>query len=77
MTVRYSFATRRGTFHIIPTRDGRWHAVFNDQSLGSYHTPAQAADDLAMGTTFSPGFDTSVLGISDDIGDWDRHPIAL
>ena len=55
-------------------KDGRYHVLFENDSLGSYATPAQAADDLSGGHTDSvqSGIDTSTLGISDDIADWDR-----
>ncbi|WP_071811284.1 hypothetical protein [Burkholderia pseudomallei] len=66
----YAFKTSRGIFYIV-YRHGRWHAVFNDESLGSYITPAQAADDLAGGHTSWPnGIDPARLNISSDLGDW-------
>ena len=67
----YFFETSAGTFFITP-RNGRWHIIFEDESLGSYINPTQAADDLAGGHTFSPGrgIDTSKLGIPEDIGEW-------
>jgi len=69
----YYYSTRVGTF-LIAERSGRWHVVFDDESLGSYATPEQAADDLAGGHTFSAGrgIDTSTLGIPADIGEWKR-----
>ncbi len=50
---------------LIVERSGRWHAIYNDESLGNYVSPCQAAEDLAGGHTFSPGpgIDTSKLGI--------------
>jgi hypothetical protein len=67
----YYHRTAVGTFLIVE-RAGRWHILFKDESLGSYATPRQAADDLAGGHTFSPGksIDTSKLGVPDDIGEW-------
>lgn len=61
-------------FYIGRSRDGRYHPVFEGESLGGYLTPAQAIDDLAGGHTFTPpgGHDTSRLGIPDDIGEWER-----
>ena len=68
----YIFRTRAGCFFIVE-RSGCWHALFQDENLGSYTTPQQAADDLAGGHTISPssGVDTASLGISDDISDWE------
>jgi len=65
--------TRIGPFYIAQSPDGRFHPVFDDESLGSYHSPAAAADDLAGGHTFSVsgGHDTSRLGIPHDIREWD------
>lgn len=66
----YAFQTSRGLFYIV-YRHGRWHAVFKDESLGSYISPQQAADDLAGGyTTWPTGIDPGRLNISADIGDW-------
>jgi hypothetical protein len=48
--------------------------MFNAESLGSYVTPDQAADDVAGGHTFSAGqgIDTAKLGIPRDLNEWSR-----
>ena len=67
----YYYPTPVGTF-VIAERFGRWHDIFDGESLGSYANPRQAADDVAGGHTFSagPGIDTAELGIPGDIGEW-------
>ena len=75
----YSFETRVGTFYISQSTDGRFHPVYDDESLGSYKHPWQAAEDLAGDHTFTCMFgaqvlDTSLLGISADLSDWTRLP---
>jgi hypothetical protein len=74
MKILYSWKTRVGNFYIALSQDGRFHPVFDDESLGSYATAQQAAEDLAGGHTFSPsnGVDTSMLGIPEDVTDWVR-----
>lgn len=68
----YKFETAAGTFYIAE-RGGRFHPVFNDESLGSYATPQQAAEDLADGHAFKPSdVDPSALGIPDDLSEWER-----
>lgn len=69
----YYYRTPVGTFLIVE-RLGRWHVIFNDESLGSYATPQQAADDLVGGHTFSvgKGIDASKLGMSSDVGEWQK-----
>lgn len=69
----YIYRTRVGVFSIA-LMNGRWHAVFDNDSLGSYISPQQAADDLAGGHTFTPsnGIDTSTLGIPEDIREWEH-----
>lgn len=64
--------TAKGTFYIRPINN-RFQAMLEDESLGSYMTPQQAADDLAGGHTFSPssGIDTSTLGLPSDVSDWE------
>ena len=71
----YVWRTRVGPFYIAHSSDGRFHPVFGDESLGSYHSPASAADDLAGGHTFSVsgGYDTARLGIPSDIGEWEAY----
>ena len=69
----YVYKTRVGPFYIAE-HNGRFHPIFSEESLGSYATPQQAAEDLAGGHTFTPssGHDTSELGIPDDLSEWER-----
>lgn len=69
----YRFDTRVGPF-FIAEHNGRYHPVFRDESLGSYATPQQAAEDLAGGHTFSlpGGVDPARLGIPSDVSEWER-----
>jgi len=69
----YSHRTGAGIFYIAQSDDGRFHPVFQEESLGSYATPAMAAEELAGGHTFSaPGIlDTTILAISEDLLEWD------
>lgn len=64
--------THKGTFYIVQRRS-RFHIIYNNEDLGSYSTPEQAADDLSGGHTFTPsnGVDPIELEISDDLGDWE------
>lgn len=73
----WHFSTRKGIFYIVP-KDGRFTVMFQDEPLGNYSTPQQAADDVAGGHTFTPscGVDTSTLGISEDLGSWIKGPPA-
>lgn len=68
----YRFESTKGTFFIVP-RDGRWHPVFEDEWLGSYHSPEFALDDLVGGHTFWPssGVDPSTCGLPSDLAEWD------
>ncbi len=65
--------TRIGPFYIAEI-DGRFHPVYEDESLGSYERPEQAAEDVAGGHTFSisSGIDTATLGIPEDLSEWGR-----
>ena len=69
----YVTNTRVGPFYIAESQ-GRFHALYRDESLGSYARPEGAAADLAGGHTFSTpgGVDTASLGIPEDLGDWQR-----
>jgi len=63
--------TRIGPFYIAES-GGRFHPVYEDESLGSYARPEQAAEDVAGGHTFSisGGIDTATLGIPEDLSEW-------
>lgn len=73
----YFFNTRVGLFSIV-WKANRWHVMFEDESLGAYHSPASAADDLAGGHCFSTSgnIDTSRIGIPADISEWTRSPAS-
>ena len=73
MLKRFYWNTRIGTFYIAEL-DGRFHPVYDDESLGSYERAEQAAEDLAGGHTFSisSGVDTATLGIPEDLQEWHR-----
>ncbi len=64
--------TKLGTVFIAQTPDGRFHPLWQDESLGSYAHARQAIEDVAGGHTFTPsdGTDLGSLGISDDPADW-------
>jgi hypothetical protein len=67
------FRTARGIVSIRPVED-RWCIFFEDENLGSYHSPRAAADDASGGHTFTPsnGVDLGTLGIPEDINEWER-----
>ena len=67
--------TRLGPVIIMPRKiDGqlRYYLIFQDDSLGSYATPQQAADDVAGGHAYWPrgSVDLGELGIPRDLADW-------
>lgn len=64
--------TRAGPFFIAVDGYGRFHAVFGEESLGSYKSIVCAIEDLVGGHTFWPTAtgDPSALGISSDPADW-------
>lgn len=74
ITLLWGHPTRKGAVFIGQTPDSRFHPVWKNESLGSYHSAIAAIDDVAGGHTFSPsdGTDMGTLGISADPGDWVR-----
>lgn len=74
MKLLYKFNTSVGLFYIGQSPDGRFHPIYENQSLGSYAQPWQAAEDLAGGHTFSVAGveDTAVLGIPEHHSDWEQ-----
>ena len=73
MRLLYKFQTRIGPFY-IGEHNGRFHPVYDDDSLGSYAHAWQAAEDVAGGHTFSisSGVDTATLGIPEELSEWER-----
>lgn len=67
----FIYNTRIGPFYIAES-GGRFHPVYEDESLGSYARPEQAAEDVAGGHAFSisSGIDTATLGIPEELSDW-------
>ena len=64
-----------GTFWIKPRSDGRHILGIGDEALGSYHSPAAAADDVARHVTGHYPWD-SLDGTTEgptDIHAWGRH----
>ena len=81
MKLILQFDTKVGPFYIGQSQDGRFHPIFDDESLGSYAQVWQATDDLAGNATFSvlhpttsDLLDTSALGIPQDPNEWSRLP---
>jgi hypothetical protein len=64
--------TRKGPVFIGRSGDGRYHPIWQNESLGSYHNIVGAVEDVAGGHVFTPsdGTDTETLGLSADPGDW-------
>lgn len=78
MRIIAAHRTRIGTFYIAQSQDGRYHPVFDGDSLGSYDEAWKAVDDLVCNATISvlhpktlKLVDTSMLGIPEDIRDWE------
>lgn len=71
--VGYFHDTRWGRISIV-ARGGRWHAMYEDESLGSYHSPIAAHDDLIGNSCYSnsANLDTSRIGLPDELAEWQR-----
>ena len=72
--MEWFFRSRVGTWR-IRAHGGRFVAMWEDESLGSYHTPEAALDDLVGGHTWSPssGADSSKAGLPDALSEWARR----
>lgn len=79
MKTLLKYKTKVGTFYISQSDDGRFHPVYDDESLGSYVSIEQAIDDLVLDATFSvlhpdtsDSIDTSELNLPEDPKEWER-----
>ena len=73
MITKYTHASRIGTFTIERLANGLWIGTHEGERLtGTMHMPQQIVDDLAGGHGEWVGtVDTSTVGLSDDLGDWE------
>ncbi len=71
MSSYYYYDTSAGSF-LITEIDGWWYVLLEDQDLGKYATPKEAAEDLVAGRAFPPDhcIVISELGIPRDIYEW-------
>lgn len=62
-----------GEFLIRPERDGRWHAVFREESLGAYPDPIAALAALVDGRTAWPsnGLNPVAASLPRALGQWE------
>ncbi|EOG7750607.1 hypothetical protein ACLIOB_001185 [Vibrio cholerae] len=74
--MRWSYRSKYGVVSIVRMRDGLFHIVFDDESLGGYSNPALALDDAVMGCTYTPsnGIDLDRFGLPDDLSEWHYQP---
>jgi hypothetical protein len=72
MKLLYGFKTRKGIVFIGVDSGGRFHPIWDDESLGSYRSATAAIEDVSGGHVFTPsdGTDLGALGISSDPQDW-------
>ena len=70
----YVHNTRVGPFSIELKETGRWHIKWNGDDRGSYHSPKLALGDLVGGhTRWSSCGDPSLLGMSDQLSEWEPY----
>lgn len=74
----YQYATNAGIVGLLPEPGGRYKVMFQEENLGSYHSPDAAADDVSGGHTFTPssGIDLGDLGIPADLSEWEGKIFA-
>ena len=76
MRTLYTFQTGKGVARIDQNPKNRlFHAIFNEESLGSYPSPEQAAEELSAGCTFVlvSGIEIETLGTPSELGSWIRE----
>ena len=74
----YQYHTSKGIISLIPRPNGRYSVMYQDEDLGSYHSPMAAAGDVSGGTTFMPsnGVEFDELDIPDNINEWQKKVFA-
>lgn len=69
----YRHKSSAGDFFIVP-KNGRWHALYMGEDLGSYANAQMAIDDLAGGHTFMPSCGDTEGMVPDDLSEWEFVP---
>lgn len=79
MKLYLKFETEVGPFFIGISENGRFHPIYNGESLGGYSSAKDAIEDLVMNATFSVIharaarlLDTSRLGIPEEVSEWEQ-----
>lgn len=74
----YQYQTPNGPVTLSPDVDGRYKVLYQEENLGSYHSAAAAADDVAGGHVFTPsdGTDFTVFNIPGDLSEWEAKVFA-
>lgn len=68
------YRSKVGTFKIVQARDGRFSLWVNDELLGNYITPDQAADDVYMCATGHWPWDKQLeVTHPSDLGEWQKR----
>jgi hypothetical protein len=66
------FKTRFGIFKIVPTKNGRYELMMNDEFLGNYHSPEAAADDVyTQHSKHDPWDEASNIDPPDGLMEWE------
>lgn len=70
----YKYKTQHGVIKLWPQPNRRYQVVYNEEILGSYHSPEAAANDVSGGHTFSPSnsVDFEELGVPSDLTEWQK-----
>ncbi|UFS63554.1 hypothetical protein LOH54_05335 [Sulfurimonas sp. HSL-3221] len=78
MTKILRFKTAAGIFHVARDGGGRYHILFNDESMGDYGDMIDAIEGFVHESGFyiihpemAYPLDTFDLGIPDDISGWE------
>lgn len=74
-TGQYIYLTDAGHFTIVSQEGDSWHAMYEDEDLGSYSSPQQALESLIEGRTTTPSCGApSQFGLSNDLAEWPFYP---
>ena len=74
MRTLYIFQSGKGMARIDQNPKNRlFHAIFSEESLGSYPSPEPAAEELSAGCPFVLVSGIETLGIPSELGSWIRE----
>jgi hypothetical protein len=78
VVAHWTYTNALGAWSIARGDDGRWHPMFGNESLGSFHCPEAALGSLCIGAVWFPknGLDPATAALPDSLEAWTPQKVS-